>query len=138
MSRAGSLPDPPVTQMNQDNPYCSPSDAATPLPAVDPKLLHAVAVRLVSARNEPPTVRGVLFAWPGTPLLVLTGVVATVAIGWLASVPGSTFSVENAVAVGAFFLGAAVRDFRFARRAARLWKPQLHFIDWRKVEAYAA
>lgn len=69
--------------MADDNPYSS-NLPAEPTIELDAELLQAAANALAATRENPPTVSGSLMKWPGTPLLVLTGVVGTATL-WFAS-----------------------------------------------------
>ncbi|NQV27139.1 MAG: hypothetical protein HQ518_22560 [Rhodopirellula sp.] len=105
--------------------------------AIDPELLRKVAKRLAEARANPPTIMSTLLKWPGTPFLLLFGVLGTTILMVLANLPDSAISpVWIALFVG-IVLGACLRDLGFARRIARLWIPQTHFIDWQKVDEHS-
>lgn len=118
--------------MNPDNPYVAPDTRSSS--TVDSTLLRAVAAILADARQNPPTVIRTLSKWPGTPMLVLTGVVGTVVLGLLAAPDDSTLTSHWPIGFAAMIFGAFLRDLGIARRAKRLWAPQSHFIDWAKVD----
>ena len=104
----------------------------------DPKLLTAIAVRLAEAKVNPPTVRGLLCKWPGTPTVVLVGVIGTAT---LANVVGSLdlpFASHVPVGFAMMSFGALLRDIGIARRSVKLWTPQSHFIDWQKVDEFTS
>ena len=118
--------------MNQDDPYKSPGEADTQ--SIDPKLMHAVATRLADARTHPPTLVRTLTKWPGTPLLVLVGVVGTVVVAVLSTSSNSALTSHWTLGFAAMSFGAFLRDLGLARRVKRMWPPQSYFIDWEKVD----
>jgi hypothetical protein len=115
-------------QMNHDS--FEPSDE------IDPELLRVVADRLAAARNTPPTVMSTLVKWPGTPLLVLFGVIGIAILMLLTERPDAAYLRSYVYLFAGIIPGAFLRDLGLARRVAKLWKPQSHFIDWHKVDVY--
>ena len=120
--------------MTQDNPYAASTLASSH--SIDPRLLNAVAERFAQTRRASPTVIGSLLLWPGTPLLVLTGVAGTAILAFFASVPGSEITAHFPIGLAAMVFGAVLRDIGLARRVKRLWPAQSHFIDWDKVDEF--
>ena len=107
------------------------------LDAIDPELLHKVAKRLSDARANPPTIMSTLSNWPGTPFLLLFGVLGTTILMALANQPDSPISPVWIALFVSIVLGACLRDLGLARRIARLWIAQTHFIDWQKVDEHS-
>ena len=105
---------------------------------IDPRLLQAVAARLASARQNPPTVLRTLLQWTSIPLLLIVGAVGSAVLVFLTSPSGSGLTSHWPVGFAAMFLGAVLRDVGLARKVARLWLPQSHFIDWDKVNEFTA
>jgi hypothetical protein len=96
-----------------------------------------VASTLAGARKNPPTILRTLSKWPGTPLLLIVGVVGTTILAVLAHSDDSEFTSHWPLGFAAMFFGAFLRDLGLARRAKRFWLPQAHFIDWEKVDEFA-
>lgn len=118
--------------MADGNPY-SINQTAEPANQLDGELLKLTAKALVEARECPPTFLSTLFKWPGTPLLILMGVVGTAALWFLAN--ESDLTSHWPIGFAAMTFGAMLRDIGVARRIAKVWPTQSYFIDWRTVES---
>jgi hypothetical protein len=95
----------------------------------DGRVQKAVAMKLLRARTQPPSV--MRLCWPVVPLLVVVGaasVVALVALG----MPESVIFVTAGM-----YVGAALSSFGVARKVSRLWPIQRELLDWPKIEAAA-
>lgn len=119
--------------MADPNPYSS-SLTTESTNEIDPEILRRTALALAAAREQPPTLLGTLLKWPGTPLLVLMGILGSGTLLFL--VVEESLSLSLPIGFAAFVAGAVLRDFGIARRIAKGWSAQSHFIDWRKVEAF--
>lgn len=117
--------------MSDDNPYSS-HQTTEPANQLDAEMLKLIAKALLEARECPPTFLGILFKWPGTPLLILMGVVGTAALWFPANESGLTSHWP--IGFAAMTFGAMLRDIGVARRIAKVWRAQSYFIDWRTVE----
>ena len=96
---------------------------------MDERLLRLVLTRLDQARVRPPTVLRHVRQWRSTPLQLGVGA-ATSGLFYLLGLPN-----EWVVGAAMLYLGAALRDFAYARLIARTWPVQKDLFDWPKIEA---
>lgn len=124
---------------NTISPYTTPSmPEGYETQGADPAVLRAIAVRLAEAKANPPTMLGQLCRWPGAPALVLVGAIGTATLAYVAAATDSPFTSHWPLGFAAMTFGALLRDIGLARRSAKLWTPQTHFIDWQKVEEFTS
>lgn len=86
--------------------------------------------KLIAARLKPPTLIGLLLAWPSLPLLSLVAMVSVAALVALGLNP-------LAMLMAGICLGAAARDVGIAGRTVRFWPIQQELLDWQKIDALA-
>jgi hypothetical protein len=87
--------------------------------------------KLTMARRKPPTAASLLLAWHSLPLLVVLGA-GSVAVLMAVDLPTSVPALMAGVCIG-----AALRDWGIAMKAARFWPIQEELFDWPKIEALA-
>ena len=105
-------------------------------PDAAPEQLKLVATQLAGLRDNPPTVMRSLLTWPGTPLLLLVGVIGTAILAFLVFVSDQMLTSHWPIGIASMIFGACLRDFGLARRVKNIWPAQAHFIDWQKVERF--
>lgn len=125
--------------MEEPNPYGSPSVTAEFADAgdadnVDPEVLHQIALRLDAARLKPPTIVGSLGHWSGLPRFLMLGALGVASLYWVNETQELSFGSHGPALLAGVIVGSVLRDVTLARRFVLLWKPQSHFIDWKKVE----
>ena len=98
--------------------------------------MRSVAIKLNSARQNPPTVIRTMTTWPGVPLLFIVGVVGTLLLSALTISENSVLTSHWPIGAACGVFGAILRDFGLARRVARVWPAQYEFINWDKVDEY--
>jgi hypothetical protein len=119
-----------ISHMDQ-NPYISPRASQDSQMDRDERLLRLILSRFLQWRIHPPTIASFLFSFRSWPLLAMAGITSVVVLVGLGAPSELCWSIAG------FYLGAALGDFGYARRAARAWGFQEGLMDWNKIEAYA-
>src|SRR5580704_12404878 len=97
------------------NPYKSPRASQDPKMDRDERLLRLILSRYLQWRLHPPTIASFLFSFRSWPLLAIVGITSIVLL------VGVGAPSELCWSIAGFYLGAALRDLGYARRAARAW-----------------